>query len=85
MHTADLIEEWAEEYRQAGNAKPYTQAEIDFMEYGKDPKSRNVRTIKRVRLRGRQHWRELAQQVHKHPDWAKAVGQSLPSWLQGRK
>jgi hypothetical protein len=91
MHLADWIEEQAEEYRQAGSRKPYRQAEIDLYElmYDDDAKSRDFekfqKTKKKARQRGRQHWRELAQQVHKHPGAAKDLGQSLRSWLRGHK
>jgi hypothetical protein len=91
MHLTDWIEETAEEHRQAGSRKPYTDAEIDlydlqFSGEAKPPDFQKWRkTIKKRRLQGRRDWQQLAQKVREQPEWASAVGQGLPSWLVGRK
>jgi hypothetical protein len=87
MHLADWIEEQAEEHRQRGSRKPYTDAEIDLYDllYSGEEERRDLqkfrKTIKKVRQQGRQYWREVAQKVKKYPKEARQLGQSLPPWL----
>jgi hypothetical protein len=66
MNLTEWIEEQAEEHRQNGSTKPYTDAEIDVFEMlGGNEKSRDLqkfrKTIKKSRQQGRQDLIELLQ------------------------
>jgi hypothetical protein len=67
MHLAEWIEEQAEEHRQAGSRKPYTDAEIDLydLQFSGEEKPPDLqkwrRTIKKLRQQGRRELRELLQ------------------------
>jgi len=71
MHQAEWIEERAEEHRQAGSRKPYTDAEIDlydlqFSGEEKPPDFQKWRkTIKKSRHRGRRELHQLLQRPEK--------------------
>jgi hypothetical protein len=70
MKLAEWIEEQAEEHRQNGSTKPYTDAEIDVFEMlGGNEKSRDLqkfrKTIKKSRQQGRQDLIELLQAMIK--------------------
>jgi len=72
MHLADWIEEQAEEHRQAGSRKPYTDAEIDLydLEFSgeKNPPDFQKwrKTIKKRRQQGR---KELQQYLQRLQQW----------------
>jgi hypothetical protein len=94
MHLTDWIETVADEYRRAGSAQPYKDAELDLyeLEYGGQEERRDVqkfrKTIKKVRQQGRRDYQELARKIQAHPKSASAVGlrwENLPRWLVGRK
>ena len=94
MHIADWIEERAEEHRQAGSRKPYTDAEIDLYDllYSGEEHRRDLqkfrKTIKKTRQQGRRDWLELARKIQEHPKSASEIGlssENLPRWLVGRK
>jgi hypothetical protein len=71
MHLADWIEEQAEEHRQAGSRKPYTDAEIDLydLQFSGEKKPPDFqkwqKTIKKRRLQGRRELRQLLQRLQK--------------------
>jgi hypothetical protein len=89
MALADEIEELAEEHRQAGSRKPYTDAEIDFyeLEYAgeKNPPDFQKwrKTIKKSRLQGRRELRQYRQRLQK---WElRQLRQQLQKQNRGRK
>jgi hypothetical protein len=75
MHMTEWIEGQAEEHRQRGSTKPYTEAETDtYQMLYDDEKSRDLerfcKTIKKTRLQGRRDLIELLQAMLKHPLYA---------------
>jgi len=91
MHLADRIEELAEEHRQAGSRKPYTDAEIDYydLEFSgeKNPPDFQKwrKTIKKRRQQGRRYYLELTRKIQADPQGAFAATFSPPRWLVERK
>jgi hypothetical protein len=69
MHLAEWIEEQAEEHRQAGSRKPYTDAEIDLydLQFSGEEESPDFqkwrKTIKKRRQQGRRELHQLLRRL----------------------
>jgi hypothetical protein len=91
MHLADWIYTVANDDYCRGR-KPVEQAMLDLYDLTLDGSEQKhhpftiwERRIKEKRLRGLNAWRLLAHQIRKQPDLAKAIGQTLPDWLERYK
>jgi hypothetical protein len=80
MHLADWIEEYAEEYRQAGHRAPLKQAKLDVYEMlyagkeGQRDLEKFLKTIKKKHQQGRRELQEV-----------KAAAQRREAWLRQQK